>query len=79
MPIGRPRRFELTLSDVERVELTTWAQSRSLPHSLVQRAKAILPSAEGHCASVSSTFIPTSLGERPVASQTTERGFRNQF
>jgi putative transposase len=47
MPIGRPRRFELELSDLERAELTMWAQSRSLPHSLVQRAKAILLSADG--------------------------------
>ena len=47
MPIGRPRGFELTLSDLERAELTAWAQSRSLPHALVQRAKAILLSADG--------------------------------
>ena len=47
MPIGRPRRFALTLSPAERAQLTTWAQSRTLPHSHVQRAKAILLSADG--------------------------------
>ena len=47
MPIGRPRRFELTLSEVERAELTAWAHSRSLAHALVQRAQAVLLSADG--------------------------------
>lgn len=47
MPIGRPRTFELTLTSLERTELTGWAKSRSLPHALVQRAHAILLSAEG--------------------------------
>ena len=47
MPLGRPRRFELTLSSAERTELTAWAQSRALPHGLVERAHAILLSADG--------------------------------
>lgn len=45
--IGRPRRFDLTLSDVERKQLQEWAASRSLPHALVQRAQSILLSAAG--------------------------------
>ncbi len=47
MPLGRPRTFELTLAPLERTQLTEWAASRSLPHALVQRAQAILLSAEG--------------------------------
>jgi transposase len=47
MPIGRPRRFAITLSPTERAELTSWAGSRSLPHALVQRAQVILLSLEG--------------------------------
>lgn len=47
MPLGRPRTFELTLSPLERTQLAEWAASRSLPHALVQRAQAILLSAEG--------------------------------
>src|SRR5258707_14149479 len=47
MSIGRPRTFALTLSDVERTQLHEWAASRSLPHALVQRAQAILLSADG--------------------------------
>jgi transposase len=47
MAIGRPRTFDLTLSPVERQELEAWAASRSLPHALVQRAQAILLSADG--------------------------------
>jgi DNA-binding NarL/FixJ family response regulator len=47
MPIGRPRTFDLTLTSLERTQLTEWAHSRSLPHALVQRAQTILLSAEG--------------------------------
>jgi len=47
MPIGRPRRFELTLTPLERTQLTAWAKSRALPHALVQRAQTILLSATG--------------------------------
>ncbi len=45
--IGRPRTFELSLTNLERTQLVDWAASRSLPHSLVQRAQAILLSADG--------------------------------
>jgi transposase len=58
MPIGRPRRFELTLTEVERAELTAWASSRSLSHALVQRAQAILLSADG----LANTEISTRIG-----------------
>ena len=58
MPIGRPRRFELTLSEVEREELEVWAHSRSLPHGLVQRAQAILLAAEG----LANTEVATRVG-----------------
>lgn len=47
MPRGRPRQFELSLSDAERAELTAWVRSRSLPHALVQRAQVMLRSAGG--------------------------------
>jgi transposase len=47
MAIGRPRTFALSLSDLERTQLQEWAASRSLPHALVQRAHAILLSADG--------------------------------
>jgi putative transposase len=46
MPIGRPK-TELVLSEDERVQLSSLAASRSLPHALVARAKVILLSAEG--------------------------------
>ena len=45
--IGRPRTFTLTLSELERRQLQEWANSRSLPHAVVQRAQAILFSADG--------------------------------
>lgn len=44
---GRPRDFELTLSDTERAHLTALAGSRTLPYSVVRRAQIILRSAEG--------------------------------
>jgi putative transposase len=47
MPAGRPRKFELTLSDAERAQLTAFANSRALPHGLVRRAQIILRSADG--------------------------------
>jgi putative transposase len=46
MAIGRPK-AELILSEDESVQLSSLARSRSLPHALVARAKAILWSAEG--------------------------------
>src|SRR5690242_18937952 len=45
MRTGRPR-SSLTLSDIERKQLEEWAAARTLPHSLVQRAKVILLSAD---------------------------------
>lgn len=47
MPTGRPRQFELTLSETERVHLAVIASSRTLPYSQVRRAQIILRSAEG--------------------------------
>jgi len=47
MRTGRPRRFEITLSEIERAQLVALANSRALPHGLVQRAQLILRSADG--------------------------------
>ncbi len=47
MTRGRPRSFEISLSDHERAQLTACATSRSLPHGLVRRAQIILRSADG--------------------------------
>ncbi len=46
MSIGRPK-AELILSKEERVQLSSLARSRALPHAIVARAKVILWSAEG--------------------------------
>src|SRR5947209_13481871 len=46
MSIGRPR-DALDLTEDERVQLSTLAGSRSLPHAIVARAKVVLWSAEG--------------------------------
>ena len=46
MAIGRPKR-ELILNDDERFQLSSLARSRTLPSSLVGRAKLVLWSAEG--------------------------------
>ena len=46
MPIGRPK-AELVLSEQERVQLSSLARSRALPHAIVSRAKVVLWSAEG--------------------------------
>ncbi len=46
MSIGRPK-AELVLSKEERVQLSSLARSRALPHAIVARAKVILWSAEG--------------------------------
>ncbi len=43
---GRPK-TELVLSEDERVELTSFARSRSLPASLSARARIVLDSADG--------------------------------
>jgi putative transposase len=47
MPRGRPRKFELTLSEPARAQLMAFANSRALPHGLVRRAQIILRSADG--------------------------------
>jgi len=47
MPIGRPRTFEIALSETERTALEEIARSRSLPAGLVRRARVILLSAAG--------------------------------
>jgi len=46
MPIGRPK-AELVLSEQERVQLSSLARSRALPHAIVSRAKVVLWSADG--------------------------------
>ncbi|MFH1219059.1 MAG: IS630 family transposase [Candidatus Eisenbacteria bacterium] len=46
MKAGRPRGL-LVLSDEEKSELSALAQSRSLPHGLVDRARIVLMSGEG--------------------------------
>jgi len=58
MRSGRPRSFEITLSDAERAQLTALTQSRALPHGLVRRAQIILRSAAGD----SNTAIAERLG-----------------
>jgi putative transposase len=47
MPRGRPRTFDLTLSEETRIQLEGIAGSRSLPAGLVRRARVILLSASG--------------------------------
>ncbi len=47
MLTGRPRQFELTLTDTERRALTAAAHSRTLPYSHVRRAQIIRRSAAG--------------------------------
>jgi putative transposase len=47
MKRGRPRNFELTLSNEERVQLEQMSGSRTLPAGIVRRAHGILLSADG--------------------------------
>ena len=47
MKQGRPKLFELSLSETERAELLRLGKSRSLPYSLVRRAQIIILSADG--------------------------------
>jgi transposase len=58
MRTGRPRSFEIKLSDHEREELTLIGNSRTQAHSIVRRARIILLSAEG----VSSAEIARRVG-----------------
>ncbi len=46
MRTGRPK-AELVLSDDERVQLQSFARSRSLPAALCNRARLVLASAQG--------------------------------
>ena len=45
--MGRPNR-RLTVSDADRVQLSSMARWQSMPHSLVRRARIVLLSGEGH-------------------------------
>ena len=56
MRTGRPKE-PLSLSDEERVQLESFASSRSLPHGLVRRAKIVVLSADG----MSNTAIAAKL------------------
>lgn len=56
MPIGRPK-SELVLSEDERVQLSSLAASRTLPHAIVARARLVLWSSEG----ISNSEIATRL------------------
>src|ERR1035437_5596065 len=47
MPRGRPRTFEITLTETGRTALADIAGSRSLPAGVVRRARVILLSADG--------------------------------
>jgi transposase len=58
MLTGRPRQFELTLTETERRALTAAAHSRTLPYSHVRRAQIILRSAAGE----SNTEIARAFG-----------------
>jgi putative transposase len=58
MRTGRPRKFELALTEHEHAQLTAIAGSRALPHGLVQRATIILRSAAGE----NNTAIAAGLG-----------------
>ncbi len=40
--------IEVVVSELEREQLPSMSRSRSLPHSLVRRAKIVLMAADGH-------------------------------
>jgi putative transposase len=46
MPIGRPK-IGLVLSEDERVQLSSLSRSRTLPHTIVARARIVLWASEG--------------------------------
>ncbi len=58
MRTGRPRKFDLTLTENEHAQLSAIVGSRAIPHGLVQRAKIILRSVAGE----SNTTIAAKLG-----------------
>ena len=70
MPLGRPK-TTLELSDEERLQLSTMAKSRTLPHSLVARAKVVLRSAEGE--------TNTQIAERLQWTKATVGKWRKRF
>jgi transposase len=69
---GRPRRFELTLSELERAQLTALTHSRALAHGLVRRAQIILRSAAGE----TNLAIATSLRVSPPLISLWRRRYR---
>ena len=62
MPTGRPRQFDVTLTDTERRALSATAHSGTLPYSHVRRAQIILRSADGE----SNTEINHAYGRGPI-------------
>ena len=50
MPRGRPA-VPITLGEAEKTQLLSLANSRALPHGLVQRAQIVLACAEGETSS----------------------------
>lgn len=72
MITGRPRKFEIKLSRIERVELESIVKSRSLPAGLVRRADIILASAQGE----SNQSIAGRLKVNPVTVSFWRRRFR---
>ena len=56
--MGRPRKQEIVLSELERGELGELVRSRTAAHGLVRRARIVLASAEG----VANTAIARELG-----------------
>ncbi|MFP4832902.1 IS630 family transposase [Paraburkholderia sp. BR10879] len=59
----RRKGIEVVVSELEREQLLSMSRSRSLPHSLVRRAKIILMAADGH----TSQEIPTQCEVTPPA------------
>lgn len=71
MTRGRPKKFELKLTESERKGLEPLAQSRSLPHGLVRRAQMILLSNEGQS--------DTAIAGRFAVSQPTVAHWRKRY
>jgi len=61
MRTGRPRRFEISLSEHERAQLEALAHSRALAHGLVRRAQIILRSADGEMNSAIAASLRVSI------------------
>ena len=70
MAFGRPK-TTLELSDEERLQLSTMAKSRTLPNSLVARAKVVLWSAKGE--------TNTQIAERLELTNATVGKWRKRF